>query len=103
VFTAFYSTGIPNIEVFAALRKRFAVSWRGHLYPSVIQVAAVRSFFRRGMRAGSTPTSRPGPHPRMGEVEDAHGRKAAARLHGPEAGVIWTSLAALRQCGNTCC
>jgi short subunit dehydrogenase-like uncharacterized protein len=30
-----------------------------------------------------------------GEVEDDQGRKIAARLRGPEAGVDWTSMAAL--------
>ena len=30
-----------------------------------------------------------------GEVEDGQGRRAVARLHGPEAGVVWTGRAAL--------
>ena len=97
VFTAFYSTGIPNIEVFAALpdelrRQLAAVAYIRALF----KWAAVRRFFRRGMRAGSTADEQAGTHTHVwGEVEDAQGHKAASRLHGPEAGVIWTSLAAL--------
>ena len=30
-----------------------------------------------------------------GEVMDEQGRKATARLHGPEAGLVWTTRAAL--------
>ena len=30
-----------------------------------------------------------------GEVEDDPGRRAVSRLHGPEAGVVWTARAAL--------
>ncbi len=30
-----------------------------------------------------------------GEVSDSQGRRAAARLHGPEAGLVWTTRAAL--------
>jgi short subunit dehydrogenase-like uncharacterized protein len=30
-----------------------------------------------------------------GEVEDDQGRRAVARLHGPEAGLVWTVRAAL--------
>ena len=47
---------------------------------------------------------RPGPSAQLraltkthvrGEVVDAHGRRAASRLHGPEAGLEWTTMAAL--------
>ena len=30
-----------------------------------------------------------------GEVADEHGRSAVSRLHGPEAGLVWTTRAAL--------
>ena len=32
---------------------------------------------------------------RRGEVVDGQGRRAVSRLHGPEAGLVWTTITAL--------
>jgi short subunit dehydrogenase-like uncharacterized protein len=70
LFMGYYNTGIPNIEVYAVRPAE--------------------------LRVGSTASERTRTHAHVwGEVEDNYGRKAMSRLHGPEASVSWTSLAAL--------
>jgi short subunit dehydrogenase-like uncharacterized protein len=97
VFMAYFSTGIPNIEVYSVLpaalqRQMGMVGYVGPLF----RLAAVRSFFKRQLKAGSTAEERAATRTSVwGEVEDDQGHKAAARLHGPEAGLDWTSRAAL--------
>ena len=50
----------------------------------------------RAVRSGSTPEERAQTRVSVwGEVVDGEGRRAVSRLHGPEAGVEWTALAAL--------
>ncbi len=97
VFTAYYSTGIPNIEVYAALPKELQrqLAAFGILRP-IFKSAALRSLLKRFVKPGPTPDERARSSVHVwGEVEDDQGKKAAARLHGPEAGVIWTCRAAL--------
>jgi len=97
VFTAYYSTGIPNIEVYVvmpeAARKQRALLQKMRL---LLGLAPLRKLLQRGVRPGPTAEARAGTVTHVwGEVEDASGRKAAARLHGPEAGLVWTTRAAL--------
>jgi short subunit dehydrogenase-like uncharacterized protein len=97
VFMAFYSTGIPNVEDYAVLPEamRRQMASLDYLRP-LFRFAAVRHWFRRQMKAGSTADERARTHTTVwGEVEDEQGRKAVARVHGPEAGVVWTSRTAL--------
>lgn len=97
VFTAWYSTGIPNIEDYTVLpagvrrqlrlletvRPLFALPW-------------VRRLLQRTVKPGPTPARRAQTVTHVwGEVSDDAGRTVAARLHGPEAGVDWTVLCAL--------
>jgi short subunit dehydrogenase-like uncharacterized protein len=97
VFTAYYSTGIPNIEDYTILPEvmRKQIASLAYLRP-LLKLAAVRSFLKRGVKSGPTVEKRARTvmHVR-GEVEDDQGRKAVSRLHGPEAGVVWTGRAAL--------
>lgn len=97
VFTAHYSTGIPNIEDYVVLRasmqKQMAFVAR---FRFLLKLAPVRRMLARGVRPGSTPEQRAQTSTHVwGEVVDGQGRKATARLHGPEAGVVWTSESAL--------
>jgi short subunit dehydrogenase-like uncharacterized protein len=97
VFTAYYSTGIPNIEDYAvlpgAVRRQMAAL--GYLRP-LFKLAVMRDLLKREVKPGSTADERSRTFTHVwGEVEDDQGRRAAARLHGPEAGVIWTARAAL--------
>jgi short subunit dehydrogenase-like uncharacterized protein len=97
VFMAYFSTGIPNIEVYSVLPAELQrqMNMLEYVRP-LFRLAVVRSFFKRQMKAGSTPEERARTRTSVwGEVEDAQGRKAAARLHGPEAGMDWTARTAL--------
>jgi short subunit dehydrogenase-like uncharacterized protein len=97
VFTAYYSTGIPDIEVYvvlpeAVLRQRALLA---RLRP-LLRLAPLRALLKRGVRPGPTAEARARTTMHVwGEVEDAAGRWAAARVHGPEAGLVWTTRAAL--------
>jgi short subunit dehydrogenase-like uncharacterized protein len=97
VFTAYYSTGIPNIEDYIVMpetsRKQLAM-----LAPlrSLLKWSPLRSLVKRGVRPGPSAEERALTFMHVwGEVRDNSGHKAVARLHGPEAGVIWTVRAAL--------
>jgi short subunit dehydrogenase-like uncharacterized protein len=97
LFTAYYSTGIPNIEVYAAFGKAIV-----RMMPLTKFVAPLlkwkfmRSLALRVIKTGSTPEELAQSRAHIwGEVEDDEGRRAAARLHGPETGVVWTSMAAV--------
>ena len=97
VFTAYYSTGIANIEDYAVLpasmREQMALVARLRF---LLRLAPVRKLLQRGVKPGSTPEQRAHTSTHVwGEVIDAQGRKATARLHGPEAGVVWTAETAL--------
>jgi short subunit dehydrogenase-like uncharacterized protein len=97
VFTAYYSTGIPNIEDYTVIAKevRQQMSATSKIRP-LFKLAAVRRFFRRKVKTGSTAEERAKVRTSVwGEVEDDHGHKAVSRLHGPEASVVWTTFAAL--------
>lgn len=94
VFTAYFTTRIPDIEVYVAappsLRKRMILL--DYLRP-LFRLQSVRRFFRRRMRTGSTPEQRAVTRTSVwGEVRDPVGRCAVSRLHGPEPGVEWTAL-----------
>lgn len=97
IFMAYYSTGIPNIEDYAVLpaEMRRQMPLIDYMRP-LFKLTVVRNFFKRRLKAGSTADERARARTSVwGEVEDAQGRKAVSRLHGPEAGVIWTARAAL--------
>ena len=97
VFTAYYSTGIPNIETYIAapptLRRVMAA---GRLIAPWTKWAPVRNLLQMSVRPGPSAelTRRTRTHV-WGEVVDDQGRRAEARLHGPEAGVVWTTATAL--------
>lgn len=97
VFMAYYSTGIPNIEDYLTIaeRQRRQLAILVSLRP-MFKLAAVRNFFKRGVKPGPTPEERARTVTHVwGEVVDDQGRRAVSRLHGPEAGVTWTSRTAL--------
>jgi short subunit dehydrogenase-like uncharacterized protein len=97
VFTAYYSTGIPNIEDYAVLPKalRQQMAAFDYLRP-LFKLAVMRNVLKRGVKPGPTADERTRSFTHVwGEVEDDQGRRAVSRLHGPEAGVVWTTRAAL--------
>jgi short subunit dehydrogenase-like uncharacterized protein len=97
VFTAFYSTGIPNISDYfvlpPALGQRMGMMSR--LRP-MLKFSVVRQMMQSQVMPGPIPAARAATRVDVwGQVEDDAGGHATARLHGPEAGVEWTGLAAL--------
>jgi short subunit dehydrogenase-like uncharacterized protein len=97
VFTAYYSTGIPNIADYMvmtdAMRTQFVVL--NFLRP-LFKFAFLRKMMNVGISPGPTldQCARTVSHI-WGQVEDDQGHKVASRLHGPEGGVVWTSRATL--------
>jgi short subunit dehydrogenase-like uncharacterized protein len=97
VITAYYSTGIPNIEDFTVLPKavRQLAAMPNYLL-SLFKLAVIRNLLKRGVKPGPTADERSRSFTHVwGEVEDHQGRRAVSRLHGPEVGVVWTARAAL--------
>jgi short subunit dehydrogenase-like uncharacterized protein len=97
VITAYYSTGIPNIEDYTVLPKavRQLAAIPNSLL-SLFKLAVIRNLLKRGVKPGPTADERSRSFTHVwGEVEDDQGRRAVSRLHGPEVGVVWTARAAL--------
>ncbi len=99
VSTAFHSTGIPDVTVYAAMSggQRLGLALMRPLRP-LLGAPSVQSFLKRHVQAGP-----PGPSAEerargkslvWGEVRDAAGDVARARLEGPE-GYAFTVLTAL--------
>jgi short subunit dehydrogenase-like uncharacterized protein len=102
VFTAFYSTGIPNIENYAVMPKAVMKQLAAleYLRP-LFRFGFVRRWMQGQVRPGPTRAQREQTTTHVwGEVRDAQGNTVAARLHGPEAGVVWTVEAALLAVGR---
>jgi short subunit dehydrogenase-like uncharacterized protein len=97
IFTAYYSTGIPNIEGYLVLPEatRRQLALVPYLSP-LFKLAVVRNLLKRAVKPGPTADERARTVTHVwGEVKDDQGRRAASRLTGPEAGVIWTGHSAL--------
>ncbi len=96
-FTAYYSTGIPNIEAYAVLPRIQRLQLAAFAYlRHLLKPAGVRSQLMHMVKPGPAADERTRTVTHVwGEVADDQGRQAASRLHGPEAGVIWTGRAAL--------
>jgi short subunit dehydrogenase-like uncharacterized protein len=97
VFTAYHSTGIPNIQTYAAFPGKLAIKMRSvEMLKPLLRSARVRDVIRRFVPAGPTVAQQAATKAHIwGKVEDDTGNRAVSRLHGPEAGVVWTSEAAL--------
>jgi short subunit dehydrogenase-like uncharacterized protein len=93
VFTAFHTTGIPNIEDYTVFPQAVAsqLAWMQRLRP-LLALPPVRALLKRGVRPGPSAARRAQTVTHVwGEARDARtGATVAARLHGPEAGVEWT-------------
>ncbi len=97
VFTAFYSTGIPNIEEYIGWtdEQLRAMTALGKIRP-LMRFSLVRNYVRSKTPTGPSPEERARSRTLVwGEVEDAQGQKAVSRLTGPEGGVTWTSSTAV--------
>jgi short subunit dehydrogenase-like uncharacterized protein len=99
VSTAFHSTGIPEIEVYTPMRRGPLLGLRVlRPFMGLLAAAPVQAFLKRRVRArGAGPSERArsqGIALFWGEVEDAAGRRAAARQRTPE-GYTLTALTAV--------
>lgn len=97
VFSAYYSTGIPNIEDYIVLPEAMLkqMSMINYLRP-LFKLAMVRNLMKRGVKPGPTTSECAQTYTHVwGEAVDDQKRKVVSRLHGPEAGVIWTVRAAI--------
>ena len=99
VATAYYSTGIPNIEVYAAMPAALrAMMIASRHLGWLLGSTTVQRFLKRRIESqppGPTDAERErGESVVWGEVEDASGRKKASRLRTPE-GYTLTALTAL--------
>ncbi|MEZ4919492.1 MAG: saccharopine dehydrogenase NADP-binding domain-containing protein [Saprospiraceae bacterium] len=97
VFTAYFTTDIPNIENYLSmpggLIKQMRVLAR---FRFLFRFAFVRNYFRKNMKVGSTSVERAASRTHVwGEVSSPDGGRATALLFGPEAGVEWTTQCAL--------
>ncbi|MGE5139403.1 MAG: saccharopine dehydrogenase family protein, partial [Rudaea sp.] len=100
VFTAYYSTGIPNIEVLFP-RTRFIarmVTMSRYLGP-ILSIPPIKKWMKRGALAippGPTDEERAASRGFIwGEVTDDGGGKAVSTLEGPNPGYTWTLITAL--------
>ena len=98
VFTAYHSTRIPNIEVYAAFPKSIVTGMRFiELLRPLLTLPLVMNFLQKNVKGGSTHAQREQTHVWVyGELSDPSGRTAIGRMNGPEAGVNWTSLCAIQ-------
>jgi short subunit dehydrogenase-like uncharacterized protein len=97
LFTAYHSTGIPDIATYAVFSPE--------VRRQVVLTARLRPLFSLPVvRKLLLHTVKPGPGVEAlansrtdvwGEVTDDAGGRAVSRLHGPEAGVVWTVQCAL--------
>ena len=97
VFTAYRSTGIPNIEVYAAIPAAARLQLLAVTYARpLFKPAFVKRLLQRAVTRGPDPSERARTSAHVwGKVEDDQGRSAVSRLHGPEPGVDWTARVAL--------
>jgi len=97
VFLAEKSTGIRNVADHMVIpARRVKATDQLDRMRWLLRFKAVRELVKRQMPTGATPEQRAASATHVwGEVVDAGGARAVSRLHGPEAGLVWTSRTAL--------
>jgi len=93
IYLAEKSTGIPNVDVYLALSPRLLqMNDQLERIRSLLRFRPIREFVRRQIPTGGTAEELAASTTHVwGEVFDADGNRAGARLDGPEAGLVWTS------------
>ena len=97
VILAYKSTGIQNIENYLVLPPETVkqMDLVDRIRP-LFKVPLVRDMAKKQLRGGATEEERDQTATAVwGEVTDGAGGVAVARLHGPEAGLVWTAAAAV--------
>jgi short subunit dehydrogenase-like uncharacterized protein len=104
VSTAYHSTGIPNVEVYTTATGPLLLAMKAsRLLRPLLASSLVQSFLKKRVRSGAAgPNAEQRARGRTivwGEVTDPAGRRASARLHGPE-GYTFTMRTALAAIEN---
>lgn len=97
VFMAYHTTAIPNIEDYLVVPEstRQQLAKLDYLRP-LFKFAFMRNLLKRGVKPGPDAGRRAKTTTHVwGEVTDNQGHRAISRIHGPEAGVVWTTRTAL--------
>jgi short subunit dehydrogenase-like uncharacterized protein len=97
VILAYKSTGIQDIENYLVLHPETVnqMDLVDRIRP-LFKVPLVRDMAKKQLRGGATEEERDQTATAVwGEVTDGAGGVAVARLHGPEAGLVWTAAAAV--------
>ncbi len=97
IHVAFASTGIPNIDVYMAFSPE-QVKELGLLERMrwMLRFRAIRQLVMRQSTTGATAAERAASAAHIwGEVVDDEGNRAIGLIHGPEAGLVWTSRCSL--------
>jgi short subunit dehydrogenase-like uncharacterized protein len=100
VSTAFYSTGIPNIEVYTVVPEPALKLMRlSRLFGWLLATNPVQNYLQKQIPEGgpNAEERRAGKTLLWGEASDKQGNKAVSRLEGPE-GYAFTALTALNIC-----
>ena len=97
IFTAFHTTGIQNIEVYSVFSKSVVRLLKFmNLFNKVLIFPPVHNLLKKFRIKGSTKDERQQTKTSVwGELSDDVGNTIQCRMHGPEAGVEWTSDVAL--------
>lgn len=102
VYCAEKSTGIRNVADHLVIPpRRVKVTDQLDRMRWLLRFKPVRQLVKRQLPTGATREQRAASATHVwGEVVDAGGVRAVSRLHGPEAGLVWTSRAALDVVGH---
>ena len=97
IYTAWFSTGIPNIKDYVRfpnpVQKQLVLMKR---FKPLFSSAFVRRVAKKAIKPGPSYEECAATSTHVwGEVRDAEGNRASSVLHGPEAGVTWTSITAI--------
>lgn len=97
IFTAFHTTGIPNIEVYSVFPKSVVNLLKFmNLFNKVLIFPPIHNLLKKQRIKGSGKQERLKTNVSVwGQLSDEHGKTIQCRMHGPEAGVEWTSDVAL--------
>lgn len=93
IYLAQKSTGIANVDVYLALSRRLLkMNDQLDRIRALLRFRAIRELVRRQIPTEGTAEELAASATVVwGEVFDADGNRAVGRLHGPEAGLVWTS------------
>jgi len=93
IFTAYHSTGIPNIEVYASFSKMVMLQLRLiYLLRPLLSSPWILRQMRKVVKGGSNAKQREKTKMLIyAELSNDEGKKAICRMTGPEGGFIWTS------------